>query len=152
MSFSGEHFTVGQVLCDNVTGDHGRGMIALYECCTITAPTPLGVFEGVGGKWKLVYSLVGRLVYNIKIQGRDLIEETPVYSRSNPLCLPVALPAVPAALEWSTFRHDHGPPDPWVRAVSLTMQLPGAGVPTTAFGGQATNILKICPVTSCAAT
>ena len=87
-SFSGDHFSAGQVLCDNLTGDHARGMIALYGCCTVTAPTPLGVFEALGGEWKLVYSLVGRLVYNIKMQGRDLIEETPSYSRSNPLCCP----------------------------------------------------------------
>ena len=87
-SFSGDHFSAVQVLCDNLTGDHARGMIALYGCCTVTAPTPLGVFEAIGGKWRLLYSLVGRLVYNIKMQGYDLIEETPVYSRSNPLCCP----------------------------------------------------------------
>ena len=87
-SFTGQHFSAGQVLCRNLRGNHAAGMIALYECCTITAPTPLGVFEAVRGKWRLVYSLVGRLVYNIKIQGHDLIEKSPVYRRTDVLCCP----------------------------------------------------------------
>jgi hypothetical protein len=56
------------------------GMVALYRCCTVSSPTVVGVFEADGSSWRLVYSLVRRLVWHITLRGGELIEKTPVYS------------------------------------------------------------------------
>lgn len=61
-------------------------MTVQYSCCTISAPTPLAVFKAVDDKWQLAYLLLNRLVYNIKLQGNSILERTPVYSRTDPLC------------------------------------------------------------------
>lgn len=88
ISFSGEHFGTSKVICHGITSNTAHDMVALFGCCTISAPTPLAVFDVQGGHWKLLYSMVTRLVYGISLQGRDVIERTPVYTPRDFTCCP----------------------------------------------------------------
>jgi hypothetical protein len=78
-------FSADKPICHSLVGGV-RTMAVLYGCCTVTAPTPLAVFETAGSKWHLVYLLLSRLVYSMRLQGNSVIEKTPVYKRSDALC------------------------------------------------------------------
>jgi hypothetical protein len=88
VSFTKGDFFAAALICHSLIGKGVATMAVTYGCCTAASPTPLAVFEAVDGKWRLVYLLVNRLVYDIKLQGNAIVEKTPVYSRADPLCCP----------------------------------------------------------------
>jgi hypothetical protein len=75
---------VDSFYCHEFTGQ--PDMIVQFGCCTADSNTPLGIFRDIDNRWKLSYSWSG-VSYDLRIQGRSLIESRPVYTKNSPgLC------------------------------------------------------------------
>lgn len=69
-------------------GSGRAGMVALYRCCTTSSPTVLGVFWERQSVWRLAYSQVQRLIWQVKFRGRELVERSPIYGSRDFSCCP----------------------------------------------------------------
>jgi hypothetical protein len=88
---SGQHWGISHLYCVDLTGDHRAEMVVLFDCCTITAPTPLAIFRAAKGRWRLSYSsFYPPLIYGLTVRSRSLVEKRPVYGPHDPLCCPSA--------------------------------------------------------------
>jgi hypothetical protein len=86
VSFAGNQYGVGTLLCAHVQGPSVANMVVEYLCCTVDSPTAVAVYRAQRGVWRLVYTLLGRVVYGVTIKDGTIYGNTPVYSRTEPLC------------------------------------------------------------------
>ncbi len=82
-----DQYTITEVLCRDLTGDGSQEMVVQLACCTGSSPTPIGIFGGETGAWKLLYVRTG-VPSRITAAGGHLIERTPAYGPDDALCCP----------------------------------------------------------------
>lgn len=82
------HWGIFKLVCRDLTGDGRTDMAVVFDCCTITAPTPLFIFIPRAGTWRLSFGAMSPLIYGLRVRRRELIEHRPVYVPSDSLCCP----------------------------------------------------------------
>jgi len=82
-------FHVGKVICKDLTGDGVNDMSVLFQCCTVSSPSPFAIFKGSRTRgWKLAYNTTRILIFGVSTRGRNIILRSPRYRRTDGNCCP----------------------------------------------------------------
>jgi hypothetical protein len=83
-------YSVGRLICADVTGDGADEMIVLLQCCTVAAPSPWAIFQaGRDGRWTLRYSRIKTVTFRLRVDGNHDVEaRMPDYAPSDAHCCP----------------------------------------------------------------
>jgi hypothetical protein len=99
-----ELYSVGLLICADVTGDGTGEMIVLLQCCTVSAPSPWAIFQvGAHGRWALRYTRIKTTTFGLRVDANGDVEaRMPDYAPSDANCCPSSLKYVRA--HWTGAR------------------------------------------------
>jgi hypothetical protein len=99
-------YSVGRLICADVTGDGADEMIVLLQCCTVAAPSPWAIFKvSPRGRWALRYSRIKTVAFSLRVDSaRDVEAKMPDYAPSDPHCCPSAYAYVRAHWTGTAFQ------------------------------------------------
>ncbi len=87
-----ELFSLETVICEDFDRDGDDEMLVHYACCTVSSPSPVGIFEkDPAGNWQLVWARARGAVFRVEEDDNAAIATEPVYSRNDANCCPARL-------------------------------------------------------------
>jgi hypothetical protein len=80
---------VSRSLCADYDADGDIDRAALYDCCTVSSPSPVVILRNEGGgDYAIAYARLNDAVFFLRTAGRDLVARSPKYARNDPNCCP----------------------------------------------------------------
>ncbi len=87
-----ELFSLETVICEDFDRDGDDEMLVHYACCTVSSPSPVGIFQkDESGNWQLVWARARGAVFRVEEDDNAAIATEPVYSRNDANCCPSRL-------------------------------------------------------------
>jgi hypothetical protein len=123
-------YSIGKLVCRDLTGDGAEEMLVQLVCCTSGAFSPWAIFMAEDGQWRLAFHRAG-VPATLSIQGDAIVEKTPVYGPDDPLCCPSTFRFGRAAWDGTEFayRSNEGSPERTIRAGTRGVSRLGAFTP-----------------------
>lgn len=82
-----EVFALETVICADLDEDGDDEMLVHYVCCTVSSPSPLGIFEqDAQGNWQLRWTRVRGAVFRVEDDDGIPVATEPVYSKRDSNC------------------------------------------------------------------